>query len=74
MLPWATGPLTSLESIAEVPDRQVAKTGKNRLLSDSLRHKSLGTALTTYRNLSTQTILQSFSSTPMSILSAKEDK
>ena len=26
--PWATGPLTLLESIAKVPDRQVAKTGK----------------------------------------------
>ena len=23
VLPWATGPLTSLESIAKVPDRQV---------------------------------------------------
>ena len=29
VLPWAAGPLTSLESIAKVPDRQVAKTGKS---------------------------------------------
>ena len=28
VLPWATGPLTLLESIAKVPDQQVAKTGK----------------------------------------------
>ena len=27
MLPWATGPLTSLESIAKVPDRQVKMSG-----------------------------------------------
>jgi len=26
VLPWATGPLTLLESIAKVPDEQVAKT------------------------------------------------
>ena len=31
VLPWATGPLTSLESIAKVPDRQVAKTGKSSI-------------------------------------------
>ena len=81
------GPLTLLESIAKVPDRQVAKTGKLSIfwLSSffffasarlALRfkrekwHKSLGTALTTYRELSTRTILQWFSSTPMLILSA----
>ena len=29
VLPWATGPLTLLESIAKVPDGQVAKTGKS---------------------------------------------
>ena len=28
VLLWATGPLTSLESIAEAPDRQAAKMGK----------------------------------------------
>jgi len=28
VLPWTTGPLTSPESIAEVPDWQVGKTGK----------------------------------------------
>ena len=28
VLPWALGLLTSLESIAEVPDQQVAKMGK----------------------------------------------
>ena len=28
VLPWATGPLTSLETIAKVPFRQVAKMGK----------------------------------------------
>ena len=28
MLPWSTGPLTLLESIAKVPDHQVAKMGK----------------------------------------------
>ena len=31
VLPWATGPLTLLESIAKVPDRQVAKTGKSSI-------------------------------------------
>ena len=98
MLPWASGPLTSLESIAKVPNRQVAKMGKSSifwlsffffLLSVNCQpgyhdngwsyyndsnakkwHKSLGTALTTYRDLSTRTILQWFSSTLMSILSA----
>ena len=35
MLPLATGPLTLLESIAKVPDRQVAKQA-NRLSSDFL--------------------------------------
>ena len=35
MLPWATGPLTSLESITKVPDWQVAKRA-NRLSSDFL--------------------------------------
>ena len=28
VLPWVTGPLTSLQSISEVPDWQVAKMGK----------------------------------------------
>ena len=32
VLPWATGPLTLLESIAKVPDGQVAKTGKSSIL------------------------------------------
>ena len=32
MLPQAMGPLTSLESIAEVPEWQVAKTGKSSIL------------------------------------------
>ena len=31
VLPWATGPLTFLESIAEVPDRRVTKTGKSSI-------------------------------------------
>ena len=31
VLPWATGPLTSLESITKVPDQQVAKTGKSSI-------------------------------------------
>ena len=34
MIPWATGPLTSLESIAKVPDQQVTKTGKLSIFSD----------------------------------------
>ena len=29
VLSWTTEPLTSLESITEVPDRQVTKTGKS---------------------------------------------
>jgi len=31
VLPWETGPLTSQESIAKVPDWQVAKTGKSSI-------------------------------------------
>ena len=47
-LPWATGTLTLLESIAEVPDRQVAKTGRVVYLltssSSILQHDSTITA------------------------------
>ena len=31
VLPWATRPLTLLESIAKIPDRQVVKTGKSSI-------------------------------------------
>ena len=31
VLPWAMGPIDVLESIAEVPERQVAKTGKSSI-------------------------------------------
>ena len=34
-LPWATGPLTLLESTAKVPDRQVAKTATSSSSSSS---------------------------------------
>ena len=54
VLPWATGPLTLLESTAKVPDRQVAKTGKSSifwlsfffffLLSVTVRQASMITA------------------------------
>jgi len=44
VLPWATRPLPLLESIAKVPDRQVAKMGKPSifwlLISSSLNHAS----------------------------------
>ena len=42
VLPWATGPLTLLESIAKVPDQQVAKMGKSSIfwLLSFLRHDS----------------------------------
>ena len=60
VLPWATGPLTLLESIAKLPDRQVAKTGKSltsffvshastitveAITNAKKRHRSLGTVL-----------------------------
>ena len=35
VFPWATGPLTSPESNAEVPDWQVAITGKSSILSQA---------------------------------------
>ena len=35
VLPWATGPLTSPESNVEVPDWQVAITGKSSILSQA---------------------------------------
>ena len=51
VLPWATGPLTLLESIAKVPDRQVAQTGKSSIfwlsffiLLSFLHHDSMITA------------------------------
>ena len=46
VLPWATGPLTLLESIAKVPDQQVGKTGKSSIfwLSSFLQHDSMITA------------------------------
>ena len=56
VLPWATGPLTLLESVTKVPDRQVAETGKSSIfwllsvfLSASLSHASMITveAITT---------------------------
>ena len=31
VFPWETGPLTLLESITKVPDRQVTKTGKSSI-------------------------------------------
>ena len=36
VLPWATGPSTSLESIAKVSDQQVAKIGKLSIFRVSL--------------------------------------
>ena len=56
VLPWTMGPLTSLESITEVSDK---------LLQWFKCEKRLGT---TYRDLSTRTILQWFSSTPCQYL------
>ena len=46
VLPWATGPLTLLESITEVPDWQIVKTSKSSILLTSffLRHDSMITA------------------------------
>ena len=35
VLPQATGPLTLLESITEVPDRQVTKTGQSLCIHHS---------------------------------------
>ena len=56
VLPWATGTLPSLESIAEVPDWQVAKTGKSSIFwlsSSFLSHASTITveAITTIQTL-----------------------
>ena len=47
VLLWATGPLNLLESIAKVPDWQIAKTGKSSifwLLSSFFHHDSTITA------------------------------
>ena len=48
VLPWATGPLTSLESIGKVPDRQIAKTGKSSIfwLSSSVQTVSQASTIT----------------------------
>ena len=48
MLPLATGPLLLLESITEVPDRQVTKTSKSSIFWLSfLHHDSTTTVITT---------------------------
>ena len=60
VLPWATEQLTLLESIAKVPDRQVAKLGKSSISSDILlsfvHHDSTITAeaITTIHTTSTE--------------------
>ena len=58
MLPWAAGPLTLLEGIAKVPDRQVTKTGKSSIfLLSFLCHDSTITteAITTIKTQTSNT-------------------